>query len=294
MGKQYMERINELLKVDMKRKEDCQDIGFNSRPFVLCGLPYHSQDDLDWERRNGDLYLRVEGSSKHGLPYGQDRIVPIFLATKAIQQQSREIIWDTAGEVLDLFGLSRAGSNYQRLIERFKRIFSATIFFGNEDEEKGLVWERFHFMDRMQLWFKWKDFDTKTLPMKREGEDGEEIDTRNHVVLSEPFWNELKEHPIPIDISAVSALTDSPGALDFYCWLCWRSWTARQPVRIPLESESGLFAQFGMKQSQPDWKKRQTLKDWMKRVKMAWRDCPAHLSEDGKVLVVPPAKALNN
>jgi len=294
MGKRYIKRVNDFMEIQMKRKEDAQDIGFNSRPFVLCGMPYRSQDDLIWKRRNGDVYLKIEGSPEHGLPYGQDRIVPIFLATQAIQQDSRKIKWDTAGEVLDLFDLSRAGSNYQRLIERFKRIFTSTVYFGNENEDEELIWSRFHFMDHMHLWFDWKDMETRTLPMKRENEERKMVDARTRVILSEPFWNELKEHPIPIDLDAVRALTDSPGCLDFYCWLAWRSWTTRSTVRIPLESESGLFAQFGMSQKQPDRKKRQTLKDWLKRVNMAWKDCPAHLSEDGKVLVVPPGQALNN
>lgn len=295
MGKDIIKRVNELLKVRMKREEGDQKIGFNSRPFVLCGLPYRSQDDLVWERQNGDIFLKVKGDPEYGLPYGQDRIVPIFLATQAIRQQSRHIKWDTAGEVLDLFGLSRAGSNYQRLIERFKRIFTSTIHFGTEDEE-GLIWNRFHFMDEMELWFDWKDFDTMTLPMERaqEDEDTEIEDIKNQVVLSEAFWNELQEHPIPIDIYAVRALTDSPGALDFYCWLVWRSWQARKPLRIPLEGESGLFAQLGMKQDQATREKRRRIRNWLDRVEAAWENCQAHLSEDGKVLVVPPGKAIEN
>lgn len=294
MGMSLIKRAGELVGINMKREEGAQDIGFNSRPFVLCGLPYQSQDDLVWKRRNGDVYLKIKGDPEYGLPYGQDRIVPIFLATQAIRQQSREIKWDTAGEVLDMFGLSRAGSNYQRLIERFKRIFTSTIFFGNEDETEELLWSRFHFMDRMHLWFDWKDMDTKTLPMKHTNEEGEKQDVRNHVVLSEPFWNELQEHPVPVDITAVKALTDSPGCLDFYCWLTWRSWTVRGTARIPLETDSGLFAQLGMKKEQPAWKKRQTLKSWLERIQFAWSDCQAHLSEDGKVLVVPPGRAIQS
>lgn len=292
MGKQLLKRANDLININMKRKEGNQDIGFNSRPFVLCGLPYRSQKDLVWKRRNGDIYLKVKGDPEYGLPYGQDRIIPIFLATQAIRQQSREIKWDTAGEVLDMFGLSRAGSNYQRLIERFKRIFTSTIYFGNEKDDEQLLWSRFHFMDKMNLWFKWADMDTKTLPMQHIDEEGDLVDSCNHVVLSEAFWKELKEHPIPIDINAVRALTDSPGCLDFYCWLAWRSWTTRAPARIPLDTGNGLFAQLGMKKKQSTWKKRQTLKEWLRRIQFAWSDCSAHLSKNGKILVVPPGRAI--
>lgn len=294
-GKNELERASDLALVNVKRTDGDQDIGFNSRPFVLCGMPYRPQDDLTWKRKNGNVYLKIHGSEEHGLPYGQDRILPIWIATQAIRQQSRTITWDSAADVLRMFGLGRSGEYYNALVERFKRVFCSTIHFGNEDESDGLLWERFHFMDKMKLWFNWNENDELPEDAQTiEGEPDGDLDPTNKIVLSEPFWKELQDHPIPIDLQAVRALTDSPGALDFYCWLTWRSFQLRETIQVPLEGESGLFNQLGMKKDQPTWKKRQTLKKWIKRVRSAWHDYGITLTDSGDYLVVPPGKAIHN
>jgi len=73
------------------------------------GLPAH-------ERRNGQFVLQVTGHPSYGLPWGQDRLVPIFLATLAIRQQSARITFGSAAEMLDTFGLRQGGSQYRRLV----------------------------------------------------------------------------------------------------------------------------------------------------------------------------------
>jgi hypothetical protein len=45
---------------------------------------------LLYERRNGRFVLQVTGHPEFGVPFGQDRLVPIFLATLAVQQKPRE------------------------------------------------------------------------------------------------------------------------------------------------------------------------------------------------------------
>lgn len=47
----------------------------------------------------------------YGLPFGQDRIVPIYLATLAVRQQSQTIRFRTAAEMLETFGLHKAARN---------------------------------------------------------------------------------------------------------------------------------------------------------------------------------------
>src|ERR1700752_1074499 len=73
------------------RENEKQNLGFSSRPFVLCGLPVRrpATGCLLHERRNGQFVLQVTGHPSYGLPWGQDRLVPIFLATLAIQQRVR-------------------------------------------------------------------------------------------------------------------------------------------------------------------------------------------------------------
>jgi hypothetical protein len=51
-----------------------------------------------YERRNGNFVLQLTGHPNYGLPFGQDRIVPIYLATLAVRQKSQTIRFRTAAD----------------------------------------------------------------------------------------------------------------------------------------------------------------------------------------------------
>ena len=79
---------------------------------------------------------------------------PIWAATLALRQKSRTVMFETAAETLEFFELAPEGYHYPRLIQGFKRIFSATIFFGTGEHSDGramIDWARFHFSDQMKL-----------------------------------------------------------------------------------------------------------------------------------------------
>jgi hypothetical protein len=144
--------------VRLNREGATPNLGFASRSFVLCGLPIKrpSKGVLLHERRNGQFLLQVTGHPTYGLPWGQDRLVPIFLATLAVRQQKQTITFRSAAEMLDVFGLQQGGSQYRRLIASFQRIFGATIFFGTDiQREKATVMRhaRFNFMREARIWY---------------------------------------------------------------------------------------------------------------------------------------------
>jgi len=117
VSKQRLRRSEVIACVRLKRQEANQNLGFASRPFVLCGLPVKKPQpgQLLHERRNGQFLLQVTGHPAYGLPWGQDRLVPIFFATLAIQQQSRVIRFRSAAQMLDTFGMQQGGTQYRRL-----------------------------------------------------------------------------------------------------------------------------------------------------------------------------------
>ena len=171
------------------------------------------------ERRNGQFVLQVTGHPSYGLPWGQDRLVPIFLATLAIRQQTPRITFDSAAEMLDTFGMQQGGSQYRRLVAAFQRIFGATIFFGTDTQrERAAVVHRarFNFMSEARIWYS-RDPDQRLLPG----------DCQNMIVLSDEFYREILSHPIPTDLEAAKALSSSPAALDLFMWLSYRCFTAR-------------------------------------------------------------------
>ena len=110
------------------------------------------------------LHRRIHPS--YGLPWGQNRLVPIFLATLAIRQQTPRITFESAAQMLDTFAMQQGGTQYRRLVAAFQRIFGATIFFGSDTQrERATVVQRarFNFMSEARIWYS-RDPDQKLLP----------------------------------------------------------------------------------------------------------------------------------
>src|SRR5438105_4162320 len=112
-------RIDSIELVRRNRDEQRQLLGFNSRPFVLCGLPIRKppRSVLKHTRRNGRFLLEVVGHPDYGLPFGQDRLVPLWVATLAVRQKSRVVYFRSAAQILEEFDLPRDGPHYRRLVD---------------------------------------------------------------------------------------------------------------------------------------------------------------------------------
>lgn len=277
--------MESVLLVREQRRQRKQDLAFNARPFVLCGLPLRRPpaDHLTHTRRNGKFFLQIIGHPQFGLPYGQDRLIPIWVATMAVRQRSRIVHFGTASEVLDFFHLFKDGKRYHRITEGFRRIFAATIFFGTNDRASNTLvvdWARFHFFDRIHLWFH-----------KAETEPEAPATTENTVTLSEAFYEEIDKHPIPVERQVVASLANAPGVLDLYLWLVWKTWSLNgHPVRVPLFGLGGLGDQLGAAEYSADRFFRRKLIRWLAEVKTFWPQCPARMSADGRTIILHSSK----
>ena len=74
ISKRRMRKVESIECVRLNREGARQNLGFSSRPFVLCGLPVKRPESgcLLHERRNGQFVLQVTGHPSYGLPWGQD------------------------------------------------------------------------------------------------------------------------------------------------------------------------------------------------------------------------------
>lgn len=138
--------------VRRRREDETQDLAFGARPFILCGLPIRSLPvgTSKYTRRNGRYFLEIVGHPEFGVPYGQDRLILLCIATLAIRQKSALVEFRSASEILYEFGMPANGAHYKRLSEGFKRVFGSSIFFGTKDELEGAeAWScgRTHFFD---------------------------------------------------------------------------------------------------------------------------------------------------
>src|SRR5262245_17249542 len=149
-SQQAERRIEKLETIRRARTEGTQELSFGARPFILCGLPRRRlpAGTLTYTRRNGRFYLEVVGHPQYGVPFGQDRLVLLWLATSAVRQQNPIVRFDSGAQILIEWGLLLNGKHYKRLGEAFKRVFGGTVFFETKDESRGSeVWStgRAHF-----------------------------------------------------------------------------------------------------------------------------------------------------
>ena len=287
-------RIEGVEMIRTNREEQQQNVATTSRPFVLCGLPIRKppKSVLIHKRRNGKYRLDITGHPEYGLPYGQDRLIPIFLATLA-RQQGPVLRFKSAAEMLTMFGLAHGGKEYRRLLAGLQRIFGSTIFFGTDSEKRTaniFTSERFHFLAKVQLWFM-KDTAQQALP-------GEEF--QNTIVLSDDFYREIMQHPIKLDLDVMRTFAGAPAVLDLFCWLSYRCYTAKEEEEIPLFGDFGLASQLGNSgytgtaqdrtQGQRDFRKK--LNRWFKVIRAAWPECPAKITEDGLHLRIAHVEAI--
>jgi hypothetical protein len=283
VSKQKLRQAEGTCMVRLKREEGKQNVGFSSRPFVLCGLPVRRPPTGEtlYERRNGDFILQITGHPNYGLPFGQDRIVPIYLATLAVRQQSQTIRFRTAAEMLETFGMHKGGKEYRRLVAAFERIFGATIFFGTDalrGTAKVVQRSRFSFFQEAQIWY---SRNTEQYPVSEQFE--------NVIVLSDEFYREIAAHPIPADLEAVKVLAASPAVLDLFMWLSYRCFLAKGKEMIPLFGPRGLASQIGSIEYARPRRFREKLDLWLESIRVLWPECPAKISRDGTNLVVDHA-----
>lgn len=277
------ERASRVFEVRDRRRTADQDVAFGARPFILCGLPIRRLPvgTLTYRRQNGRFCLEIAGHPDWGVPFGQDRLLILFLATQAVRYQTREVRFRSGAELLVDWGMPTNGAHYCRLMDAFRRVFGSTIFFGSTDEKsKTEVWHcsRTHFFDSMKLWL---------------SDSGEKLSGRdNTVTLSHAFWQELKQHPIPIDADVVRLLARNPGCLDLYTWLTWRCHQAKGTERVPLFGSYGLANQLGVQVYSRERKFRERINQWLKLVRLYWPECPAAISNNGAFLEVDRASAI--
>ncbi len=284
-------RVARLTQAIEARADHEQSLGFCVRDFVLCSLPYKRQAGNFYERKNGSLLFQVVAHPKYGLPFGQDRLIPIWLAS-AFQAMGKPedntIRFSCASDLLRAFGLEPGGSQLRELRGRIERVFGATFFSHDPAPKRALLAEGYRLIRRVALWFHdHKPQNQHTL-------------WQNSITLSAEFADDLRETSLPVDLETIRAFKESPAALDLYAWQAWRSYRLLQsrykrPVCIPVFGPDGLLAQLGSSLSsglEKSRKARQLVRRWQALICESWKDCPNRLSQDGDYLFLRPGRAV--
>lgn len=234
--------IEDALAIEATEAKEAGALGFMARALVQATLPHSNPGDVNaWGRENGAFSMVMQpgiiqknGELKSiGLPYGSiPRLVLAWITTEAVKTKSRELILGNSlsqfMHALDIVPTGGRWGSIDRLKTQMKRLFSASISCTYEDGDNWGI-RKATPVERADLWWDPKNPNQATV-------------WESSLLLTESFFTEIIDRPVPIDMRALKSLKKSPMALDIYCWLTYRMSYLHKKTGIPWQA---LAAQFG-------------------------------------------------
>jgi hypothetical protein len=229
-------------------------IGFLYSGWCQAALPHKKlSNDAAWKIETDRVTLIVEPGRRNipggsmewvGAPYGsRARLILLFLQSEALRTNSRDIELGRSLHMwLGRLGIPIGGKSFKDVREQAERLSRCRMTFHiTAGDRAGLVNQNI--------------VDTAMFVQEpsAEGQGSLFVETAR---LSETFFEQLRKHPVPLEESAIRAISNNSQALDIYCWLAYRLHVL-PPGRPVSVSWRALFGQFGASYKRIDhWKER--------------------------------------
>lgn len=241
--------------IEAEDARNAKSVGFMARALVIATMPYKDPKADVFKRENGDFRLRIVAGYEGGVPYGiYPRLLMSWVTTEAVRTQSPLIeLGDSLSIFLrDVLDIQRGGGkrgSSTRVAEQMKRLFGSLITAQYTDnmQNRGFMLKNIIIADDLELYeediqLESEDEDTDKSTLWIPQEKGLAGTWKSKVRLSNGFFRECIDKPVPIDLRAYKALRGSPLAMDVYTWLTYRmSYTERRTRPIRWEALMGQF-----------------------------------------------------
>lgn len=273
--------VSEALAIEAHDAKKAGVLGYMARALVQATMPHKNPGKVKaWGRRNGDFSMIMQpgyimdknNEAKNiGLPYGiKPRLIMAFISSEAVKNKSCEIILGRSlSQFMERLDLQPTGGRWgtiPMLKEQMKRLFSATVSFHYQNQVAEIS-GGFKVASQTILFWDHKSPNQTAL-------------WESTVTLSEEFYKEITQHPVPVNMMALSALKSSSLALDIYCWLTYRMSYLKHNIEIPWEL---LALQFGSDYAElRDFKKNFL---WQLRKVLAIYDAKVSNGDNGLLLM---------
>ena len=227
---------------------------------------------------------RVDGQQQQmtvlGVPYGSlPRLVLIHIMTEAVRTRSRHIVLGTS------------------FTDWMRRMGFRTVSYGPRGSAT-LIRQQLDRLLACEWMIRWdnetiqgdQEFAVKEVKLTNDysGVNGRNGGFSREIMLTEGFYDHLREHAVPLDENAIRQLRDSATALDLYTWLAYRlpRLTKSRPALI---SWPQLAVHFG-NEGKNIRKFRQTIRDaWDRHVSAVYPDARAEFDTTAVRLYPSPA-----
>ena len=276
------DQVNQLVSAS----EVDADLGFMARLTALCALPrINPGNRREYKRVNGPYRLYMQAGPETKLPFGNlPRLLLAWVSTEAVRTQSRELfLGKSLYEFMRTLGMEdRSGSargDRTRLRNQMRRLFGCSVTLIYEDTHSSRFVSS-HIAESGEFWWNPAKPDRRVL-------------WDSKIRLSEPFFNEIINHPVPIDMNTLKALKRCALGLDLYLWITYRTFALKRPLRLTWRQ---LYQQFGTDPAKTRDKRivkifrRQALRE-LKKIKTAWPGLN-YTTAPGLLILLPSPPAI--
>ena len=271
------DQVNQLVRAS----EADPDLGFMARTIALCSLPRTNPGNrLQYKRVNGPFTLIMTATGNYKLPFGNlPRLILAWVSTEAVRTQSPVLsLGKSLSDFMRALGVyDSSGRTQTRLRNQMKRLFGCTVTMIYEDENVDATVNAV-IADSTVFW--WNKPDQRTL-------------WDSKIELGEKFFNEIIQHPVPLNMNTLTALRRSSLGLDLYLWLVYRTFILRAPLRLPWRL---LYRQFGAHPDKASDKRtvlnfRYKVLRELKKIKLAWPEL-TYTTAPGVLILHPSIPAI--
>jgi hypothetical protein len=221
------ERVEEALAIQEQEAKEAGKLGYLGRIHVQATLPHSRLDPIsEYERVNGKFHLYVKAPKSIGLPYGTlPRLLLIWMSTEVVlNAEPRLELGKNMSRFFEKIDLPITGGKHgyiRSMREQMIRLFNSDFRYryGSEESDQSALMA----VEAYKVWW-----------LKPEQSAQDDL-FPSYIVLTGPFFAELFNHAVPVDLRAVSYLRKSPLALDLFNWLTHRYSYMKHQTEVPWE-----------------------------------------------------------
>jgi hypothetical protein len=219
------------------------NLRFMPTPLAICGLPYRRLPDgvTEYERSQGKMAVVVTAGKLRSpdgtrvaqpVPYGpKARLILAHLSTEALRNNSPVVeTADTLSAFMRDMGFEvRGGRNgtINPFKEHLRALAACRMEISAWDGKRSASVD-VKPMEKVEIWFSDNPEQKSLWPTKIE--------------FSQQFYQQLKNHALPIDVRALRALSNSARKLDLLFWISYRITRLKDPLVLdwkPLKEQFG-------------------------------------------------------
>lgn len=226
--------VSAALEIQETPAKDAGKIGYITSLMAQASLPHRDPKTQRYIRRNGDIQIFIDDPTGVGIPYGSiPRLTLAWVITEAFKKKNKELILgDSINQFLRELDIIPSGGKRGSIIrvqKQIERLFNITLTIRREDNQgQGYITRHARIVFEFRLWT---------------GRDPNQTQLwENAIILTDEFYKEIIDHPVPFDLRVLRAIKQSPMAIDIYLWRTYRNSYLKKETPVSWEQ---LQLQFG-------------------------------------------------